>query len=285
MSGYFYEITTGDGSRKSWPTHRWNVLDNPFLPHAAQWLEEKRVDSGLDPTSPSYIREWLGQWCRDIDSLCYPYDHDRNGVWGTLDTVSTERRYVLGVDLGVVDSTAFVLGAYDKSCPDLHLLEAWSKSGLSPSGAAVKVLEYRHRFPGIRVVADTGGIGRAFTEEWAQRHGIQAEAAVKADVRGQIWTMAGMLRSGVIKVHLPGCSSLVAEWQQLPWDEDRSGHDPAYPDHESDAARICALAMSPNYKAEQELPEPGTPEFVDMEEAKRKAEVFARAMKKSKGRR
>jgi hypothetical protein len=257
------------------------VLDNPFIPHAKDWLEQKCKSLGLDSTSPSYLREWMGLWVLDTEALCYPYDSSRNSERGPLDTQSIfDWRYILGVDLGVNDATAFVVVAYRPAFPEIHILESHSVEGLSPSGAAARVLQYRERYPGIRIVADTGGIGKGFTTEWIQRFGLPVESAMKMDVAGQIALVAGMLRTGVLKVHLPGASTLATEWQQLPFNEDRTGHEEGYLDHESDAARYAILAATPRYKGERDAPEPGTAEHAAMLAEQHKAKAFERAARR-----
>jgi hypothetical protein len=279
-TGYFHAITTGEGMQQ-WPTHHWTVLDNPYIPHAAEWLREKCEKLGLDPTSPSYLREWMGQWVLDTESLCYPYDGQINREFGSFAEGSeTDWRYILGVDLGVNDASAFVVIAYRPAMPTIHIIESVAFEGLSPSGAAAKVLAYRDRFRGLRVVADTGGIGKGFVEEWIQRFSLPVERAMKLDVRGQIALVSGLMRSGDVKVHTPASSGLIAEWQALPWNEDRDGHDEGYPDHQSDAARYAILAAQPRYKGEKDLPEPGTPEHVRMMMDKQREAAFKRGAKR-----
>lgn len=280
-AGYFHAVTTGSGMKK-WATHHWTCLENPFLDDPAGWLREYCEKHGLDETSPTYQREWLGQWVRDSDALVYQYDPDRNGTYQPWIDLRNEARYILGVDLGVVDATAIAALGYFPGNPRLDLIESKSWTGLSPSGAYVKLREFLNRYPGARVVADCGGQGKAFAQEWQQRYGLYVEPAVKLDLVGQVAFMNGMLRSGELQVHLPGCSSLVQEWQQLPWNQDRDGHEDSYPDHESDAARYAALAARPNYKAELVPPAPGSPEFEAERRAKRLEEAIAQAGKRGR---
>lgn len=281
-SGYFHDLTTGSNGIQKWQTYHWTCLDNPFLRDAAGWLRRRQSELGMDDTSPRFRREYLGQWITDLDALVYAWDASRNAANDTIDTRGNDWRFVIGVDLGVTDATALVAGAYQLGNPDLHLLESQSWTGLSPSGAYVKVMEWRTRYPGCRIVADIGGQGKAFAKEWSDTYGLYVEPAKKLDVVGQVAFVNGMLRSGVCKVHLPGCRTLAHEWSQLPWNEDRTAHESSYPDHEADAARYCLLAMRPNYRAEVDPPTVGSPEWQAAEAARLKAEAFARARKLSK---
>jgi hypothetical protein len=278
--GYFHDVTTGENGIKQWSTHHWTVLDNPFLPGAARWLQNHIRELGLDESSATYQREWMGSWVTDIDALVYAWDASRDAVCEAPDLRSGDWRVVIGADLGVSDPTALVAGAYQVGVPDLYLLESQSWPGLSPSGAYVRLREWLQRYPGARVVADTGGQGKAFAAEWSDTYGLYVDPAKKLDVAGQVAFCNGLLRSGVLHVHATGCRSLITQWSTLPWNQNRTGHDPAYADHEADAARYCVLAMRPNYKAELEVAQPGTAEAFAAEQAERKARVLSEAIRK-----
>lgn len=45
---------------KEWYSDTWTILDNTFIPHGRQELEDARRELGED--SPSFRREWLAQW-------------------------------------------------------------------------------------------------------------------------------------------------------------------------------------------------------------------------------
>lgn len=283
--GYFHDITTGLGKPKKWKTYEWTVLDNPFVRDPEGWLRRRREELGLDEDAPSYQREWLGRWVLDLESLCYPYDPARNRVWGPLeDVVSGEWKFVLGVDLGVVDSSAFVVCAYRQWDPVIHVIESTAMAGLAPSVAAVRVMQYKQRYPGIRIVADTGGQGKAYVQEWSVRYGIGVTPAIKVDRRGQIALVGGLLRTNSIILHEPDAGSLAAQWQMLPWNVKRDGHDESYEDHESDAARYAILSIRPNYKSEELPPAHGSEEWLRKEQERAKEEAFRRAAQRGRRR-
>lgn len=283
-AGYFWEVTTGGGTRSKWETYQWTCLDNPFLRNPREWLTNHLLELGLDESSPGAQREWFGNWVKDLDALIYAWDSLRNGVHEPLGAWQYQPwRYVVGVDLGVVDATAAVVGAYEPGVPDLHLLESMQWAGLSPSGAYARLMELKCRYPGARFVADLGGQGKAFAQEWANTFNFHVESATKMDMLGQVAFVNGALRGGTCKVHLPGCRELVDEWSILPWDEKRKGADPGYANHLSDAGRYCIIGMSPNYKAEVLPPEVGTPEWERQESERERREAFARARRKLKG--
>lgn len=297
-AGYFYDVTTGSNDVQKWATYHWTCRDNPFLKDPEGYLRIRREKLGLDETSASYRREYLGQWVKDLDALVYAYDGAQNSTYDVLDTSIGEWTHVIGIDLGVNDATALVAGCYRRDTPyrqasdkghwtglPLHILEAQSWTGLSPSEAYYRLKEWMRRYPHCRVVADTGGQGKAFTREWETRFSLFVESAPKLDVVGQVAFVNGLLRTGQIKLHLPASRTLAHEITQLPWNEERTAHESGYSDHEADAFRYCILAMRPNYRAEPEPPAHGTPEWYAKEAADRKEKAIQDSLKRGNRRR
>jgi hypothetical protein len=275
--GFFYDISTG--AIKGWGLHHWTVRENSHMPHAEEWLREQREELGLDENSAAYLREWLGQWVLDLESLCYQFDLDLN-TFEVDPVLAAGYRIVIGVDLGVNDATAFAVCAYRPGDPDIWTLEASSWNNLSPSAAYARLRTYLQKYPQARVVADTGGQGLAFVKEWQDSFNFYAEPAKKLDVAGQIAFMNGLLKSGVLKVHTYNCRTLRRQIMATPWDEKRKGHAPDYDDHELDAWRYAVLAIRTGYTAELEPPKEGSPEAVQAVLAERKRRVFERMRKK-----
>ena len=58
--------------------HGWTILDNPYIPHAATWLENYRKAKGWSLDNPVYLREWQGRWIKSDDSLCYKFDINKS---------------------------------------------------------------------------------------------------------------------------------------------------------------------------------------------------------------
>ena len=93
MAGWWYERTRLDYTHAC-PVFRGTGHDNPYLQGAlaegqfvdgvnlkfARWLDAYREANGISETDASYRREWLGEWCQDVDALVFDYDSGRNGV-------------------------------------------------------------------------------------------------------------------------------------------------------------------------------------------------------------
>lgn len=279
-AGLFYEASTGDGSPQ-WPTHHWTIFDNPHIPNAAAEVALFCSTYALSEESPTYIREYLGRWVRDESALVYPYSAALNAV--TLDQVPEGLRYVLGVDIGFTDATAFTLVAIRSAFPEVWVLRAWKRSGLIPSAVAAHVEAFREEFgPGLQIVVDEGGIGKGYAEEMRQRYGIGCVAAEKPKKRAYQEIVAGELRSATIKIVVRACSQLLDEMCLLQWLPGRAAEDPRFENHSCDALLYAVRAARTWYQPELEPPKHGTPEWWAAEAKQTKAAIRKRAEQRSK---
>lgn len=250
-SGYFYDISTG--AKPGWSKHHWTLVDNPHLPHAKQYLANLLIKKGWREDHPTYQREWLGRWVRDLGSLVYPYDPQRNRIDRLPSLPENGWRYVLGIDFGVVDATAIVVLAWHEHDPTVYVIESESRKGIIPSDAAVWVKQLQKRYDFSRIIGDTGGLGKAFSEEMRRRHGIPVQPAQKADKRGFQELMGDDLKSSSIKVIGSKNAGLIEEWQTIQWQEDRSKEDDRFENHLADAA-LYAWRECKAYTAEIPVP-------------------------------
>lgn len=243
LGGEFYESDAGE-VRKFWSQHHWNILDNPFIPEERKlrFIEEKRKSM----TTGAFTREILGEWFHDPDSLCFPYDPARNRVWaqdvkaalGAYDV-----RTIIGVDIGYNDPCSFSILRYVHGIPKVYVVRSYAKSGLTPSAAAVEVKRLREEFPGCRIVADSGGMGKGYVEEWRANHLVPCEAASKTDKAGSIAEVAGALKSGALQVLASECGDLVDEWGSVTWNDQRTDVREGAIDHCSDGVRYAFRAI------------------------------------------
>jgi hypothetical protein len=125
--GFFYDASQPESA---WSVHHWTLLDNPHIPRAAQWLEDRCRRYGWSQSNPTYLREYKGQWIRDSSSLIYP------NIPVIAELPDDEWEYVLGLDLGYIDSTAFVICAYSTATGRLVVVESFKKTKLLPSDVA-----------------------------------------------------------------------------------------------------------------------------------------------------
>lgn len=276
--GFFWEVTTGDGRIPKWKTHSWSVFDNPHIPHARQWLENKMAKNGWDWNHPTVQREWMGKWVADRSAIIYQFDPKRNGWWPDKRPDEEEREpwaylpgdpseyYVaLGIDLGHDDSTAFVLTASRRGQPNVYVLKTWGGSEMTTSQRAAEwrrtkeALE-KDRFRLNSTVVDTGGLGKAIVHDLNKDYGVICDAADKRDKAAGIRAVKDAMTGGRLQYCMTTTHQVRSEMSVLPWNDDRTNHHEGYSDHWCDAL-VYVFRCHPTYETwEKELPEAGTDE-------------------------
>ncbi len=280
-AGLFYECSTGDGGPQ-WPTHHWTIFDNPHIPDAAAEVAGFCATYALDKSSATFRREYLGQWVRDEGALVYPFSANLNGCKSEDLPPANELFYVLGVDIGFVDATAFTLCAVKQGEPEIWVIRSWKKVGLIPSAVAAHVDRLRDHYGAVRVVVDEGGMGKGYAEEMRQRYGIGCEAAEKTKKRAFQEIVAGELRNGTIKIVQSDCRDLTDEICILQWLPDRSMADPRFEDHSADSFLYAVRACRAWYSPQIEGPTKGSAAWYAAEAKATREEMAKRAAERSK---
>lgn len=218
-TGFFKEATTG---KTQWSVHKWTCLDNVHLNDVEGFLSELKEKNGWNDNNPVYRREYKGEWVRSEDSLVYHFLRDRDVVSSFVS--GFDPSYLLGLDIGYDDATAFVVIAYDARVPYVYILDCYKESKLTIDEIAEKVKFYEKKYDFVRKVADSGGLGKMIIEELNKRHALNIKAAEKQDKQDFIELMNSDFHSGRIKVYeTKGTQELMEEWDLLLWDYDRAG--------------------------------------------------------------
>ena len=303
--GYWFEVSgrndadsqwtsTGDesGTGADWSCHRWSVLDNPFLPHAAKELESIRKKYRWNDAHPAYVREWLARWVNDFSVLYYSFNGARNVYdpskvqpWGPGWSHS------LGWDLGSKDDMALVVWGWHPDRPDVYEAFSWKRPGTDLTGGAddvmnqIRQLELRG-FNFVKKVADTGGGGRMYVEEVMLRHSQVFEPAKKTEKYEHVRLFNDDLISGRIKL-IPG-GQLAVEMAALPKDPDWPDPDkpeaspkehPRYPNHCCDAGLYSWRAAYHFLYTPTEKVEPGSKRYYENLEQVMTEQVITRSAK------
>lgn len=245
-----------------WSVHRWSVLDNPHLPHAAAELESIRKKRSWSIDTPTFVREYRGQWVKDDGILFYKFNDGRNTF--TLADVQPWGpgwQHVLGWDLGFRDDMALVAWGWHPSRRELYEAASWSKSGARAEEVIEQIQTWeRLGFNFVAKVADTGGGGRMYVEDVMSRYSQVFEAAKKTEKVEHVRLMNDDFLSGRIKVQRGGGYAM--ELAALPKDPDwdpysgkPQGEDPRFSNHLCDAA-LYSWRKALNYlDFEEEQPE------------------------------
>jgi hypothetical protein len=243
--GLFYDLTAGQDpsepgrwDKMGWSCHRWTAFENPRM--AEKWKAEiedlKLANPNIEQT-PLFQQHYLGKWVVDDSKLVYRFDTSRN-VFDELPPLKGNNRwhYVLGIDLGFNDPTAWVVCAYRDGDRTLYVLGADKKQGCDITEVADRTHKLMSRFQFDSIVIDNAN--KQAVEEIRRRHDIPLTPAQKQGKADFIEIMNGDLISGYVKLHRKAASPLIEELQGLVWDErslPRREEHPASPNHCADA--------------------------------------------------
>ena len=220
-----------------WSCHRWSLLDNPHLPHAAAELKNIMQRKGWTKRNPTYLREYCAIWVTDSGALYFKWEESRNAFriteafrpWGP------GWSHVLGWDIGFNDAMALVVWGWHENDPHLYEACSWSENHVTSGPVVEKIREFQARFNIVKMVADTGGGGKLFVEEVQSRHGLLFAPAQKTEKYAHVTLMNDDLLTGRIKTlagsELSRDFSLLIkdrDWDSSsgkPPDTDRSAHE------------------------------------------------------------
>lgn len=270
--GLFYDITTG--VEPGWSLHTWTAHDNPYV--RIQWQEELDEIDRLRPLfkeTPLYKQWYLNQWVIDTEKLVYKFNSDKNLFDNRPDKLKPSGwSYVLGVDLGYEDDSAFVLCAFHENNPTLFILSTYNKKHMDITDVANKIKEYMGQYLIGKVIVD--GSDKQSVEEMRRRHGVPLEAAEKQGKSDFVELLNAELIQAKIKINNK-CTNLINELMGLVWkttgdviDLPRKEH-PALPNHLCDAF-LYAWRYCYQYMSEPIVQRPvmGTKQWHDEENAK-----------------
>jgi phage terminase large subunit len=256
--GLFFDITKG--KEQGWSVHRWTAHDNPHV--AKQWQEELDEIDKLRPLfkdTPLFKQWYLNEWVVDKDKLVYKFDSEKNIFKSRPKTLSPSGwTYVLGVDLGYEDDTAFVLCAFHENDKILYVLKTFNQKHMDITDVANKIKEFltHPELAACKVIID--GANKQAVEEITRRHGVPLQAADKTGKSDFIELLNAELIQAKIKIH-DALHELIAEMMGLVWkstgdkiDLPRKEH-PNLPNHLCDALlyawRYCYGYMAEPVKA------------------------------------
>lgn len=259
-----------------WSCHRWSLLDNPHLPHAAVELERLRKKRNWSIDSPTYVREYLGRWVKDDGVLFYKFNEGRNTFslnqiipWGP------GWSHVLGWDLGARDDMALVAWGWHPQHRELFEAGSWKEPGAS----AERVVEQMRAWEQLGMsfiakVADTQGGGLMTVNHVQNKLHVVFMPAKKSDKPEHVRLMNDDFAAGRIKVQEG--SELAMEYAGLPKDPDwdpfsgkPAAEDSRFPNHCTDAGLYSWREAQNHNDFEAERPDIPMAEAIEAADEKR----------------
>lgn len=132
--------------------------------------------------------------------------------------------FLLGLDFGVVNHTAFVVCGWLPQDPCLYVVHSESSPGLLAPDVGRRIEELRRTWPIGRIVGDEGGIGKGYMEQLRRFHFIAAEAAEKQKKAAFVNVLNGSFAMGRVKIVGPSNMDLISQIRSLQWNSTRTNH-------------------------------------------------------------
>jgi hypothetical protein len=303
--GFFFERCTGRDHRgkpvAKWSTHHWTAFDNPYLDAAAYLIEELDVGNHiLDDTpaadivaemvalkdlplsdqawapvlcrlSAEFRREYLADWVKDADALCYTpsernfleegYELPKDAPW----------RIVIAADVGWGDGNGFCVAAKSLRSRDIIVLRAYYLPEMDDAEIAAELRCLRDDWHTSEIYVDCGGEGLRLVANM-ENHGVIVQAADKPRKKPRIEYVRALLKTGSLKLRPEHCADVIAEWSALPWSEDRQSHREGFVDDVSDALLMAVNPLSQRFQPKAPpRAKPGERGYAELLEAREKA--------------
>src|SRR5271166_4286952 len=174
--GYFFSTT----SNSSYSHFAWTMFENPFIDVKSgktpqETLNQDLKRKGVTIADPSIRREVFAEWVTDSNSLVFAYNSGINDY----KEIPTITETVIGIDIGHDDADAISVLGWDGSSPHIYLIEEFIKRGQTVTDLAEVAARFIDKYQPLKVVADTGGLGKKITEELRKRYALPIVAAEK----------------------------------------------------------------------------------------------------------
>lgn len=213
-TGYFHKCATST----EWSHHHWTMFDNPHLEKKSgrkimDLVQEDMKRMGVDINHPKIQRECFGRWVIDTESMVLHYSNKLNH-YDHVESLA-KWNYVIGVDIGYDDADAIgVIGWCDHN-PQAYLLEeiVVKKQGITELAGQIQSLY--DRYSPMKIVMDTGGLGKKIGEELTKRFALPITAAEKARKYEFLELLDDALRTGNFKAKSESMFAqdcLLTEW-------------------------------------------------------------------------
>jgi len=285
--GLFHEVIKGfpervnmssvpSPTKPGWSVHSWTTEDNPWM--RAKFIADRDQQIAENPDivdDPRFRRNYLGETIIERGQRVYGFDPDKNGLaeWEH----HAGDRYVLGLDFGWDDQTAFSLCVWREDSPHFVEIESYSEKEMLLDKAASFVRGYValcEPHGTIDIVGDPAH--KQLFEEFRRRYDLPIMPAEKTDKYAWIELVNNDLALNKIKICVPEKSPHVEEMQGLTWKVLSTGRRIEQPGAPNDVCDAFLVAYRHAYHYRYEAPVPELPKE-QLEEQRMLALVEARA--------
>lgn len=216
--GYFHSCSQSD----SYSHHKWTMFDNPHLETksgktAAQLLDQDLKRKGVTIHDSSIRREVFAEWVTDSSALVFHYSNELNNYTEGKSDYATPSEFVIGVDLGFDDADAIAVLGWSANSPNIYLVEERVGRGQTLTDLAIVLEDVIKKYNPLRIVMDTGGLGKKLAEELRKRYALPIQAAEKTRKFEYIELLNDALRTGRFQARAKSQFSqdcMLVEWDR-----------------------------------------------------------------------
>lgn len=272
-AGYFHNCAQS----QEWSHHAWTMLQNPWLQRksgktAMELILADCKRMGVDLSHPKIQRECFGKWVIDPDALVFKYDPKKND-YEALPELAGKWQHVIGVDLGFDDSDAIAVIGWSTKLKEAYLVDEIVRPKQGITELANQIDSLYRKYDPLRIVMDTGGLGKKISEEIQRRYSLPIQAAEKTRKFEYIEILNDALRTQ--KFYANKTSHFANDCFLVEWDKE-SLQPKISDNYHSDITDAVLYAFRESlhwlYEPEKFIPKRNTPEWFaqaerDMEEA------------------
>ncbi len=262
--GYFFDVV--HNGKYGYSRHAWTVLENPYMPHAEEFIKQEIERKQWEPNHPTLLREWRNQWVLDVQSLWVRYNAATNHFTALP---PGKYNYIVGIDLGFNDADAIAVLAWSETSKVVYLVEECitKKQGLTE--LVNQILLLQKKYDVAKMMIDEGGLGKKLAEEMRRQHKIPVHGAEKQRKQETVEFMNDALRTGRLMADKESRFAQDSYLVQVDWDKSTPDKIVVKKQPHSDIidAVLYAFKESPAYAYEAPIPRAiaGTPAWYEEE--------------------
>lgn len=214
---YWYVLNKPNSLEKGWKFFTWTWKDNPHVrTNMQKQVDQMLSDNPLIAKTPWFRQEYLGEWVPETDARVYKSE-DANYIEQVPDNFMSNATFILSIDLGYHDATAYVVTAYNKRFnSNLYVLESVKHPGLTITAAANIIKEFRKKYNFRSIYVDAANLQAV--EEMRQIHSLPLQGAEKQGKEGHIALMNSDFITQNLFIVKNTNLELIRELQSLIWD-------------------------------------------------------------------
>lgn len=173
----------------------------------------------------TYQQEWLGKWVIQKDARVYHSNESNYISELPKKLLDAGCSYILGIDMGFHDATAFVISVYNPFVSKkLYILKSEKLSKLIITDVVNKIKEYQKSYDFTSIVIDAGGGILQGVEEMRQIHNLPLIAAQKLGKAAHIALLNDDFQTGNVLLIKQNNLALIKELNNLIWDQKALAH-------------------------------------------------------------